>query len=852
MTVEQTDPVCGMKVDPKSAAGHFEFDGRTFYFCHPGCRDKFAADPSFYLNAGTPRKPAMPIVQLHGRERPLPVIAPATVVMVVDPVCRMEIDRATAAGSCDHQGQTWYFCSTHCQAKFTANPEGILNPPPVPPTSRAIRSDLEYTCPMDPEVRQVGPGPCPKCGMALEPVELSLDTINAVDPEMAAMQRLLRFCLALTIPVFLLAMADMLPGAPLQHAIGSRPLIWIQCLLATPVVIRGGAPFFQRAWASVVNRTPNMFTLIAIGTGTAWLYSLVATLAPGLFPASFRGHQGEVGVYFEAAAVITTLVLLGQVLELRARRQTSSAIGQLLALAPPTGCVVAENGTESDLPLEQIHAGLRLRIRPGGKVPVDGVIVEGRGTIDESMITGESMPVERSVGESVVGGTLNLSGSFIIRAERVGSETLVARIVALVSEAQRSRAPIQRLADRVAERFVPAVILISILTFVSWQVWGPEPRFTHALVNGIAVLIIACPCALGLATPMSIMVGTGRGALAGVLIREARALETLEKVDTLVLDKTGTLTLGHPEVTVVVPLDPAFDTAQLLCLAASLEVSSEHPLGLAILRRARELGIGPLPISDFRSIAGSGVTGTAAADRLALGSPELMRSLGVTPDARSLPAADGRREDGETLVLLAVNDRLAGMIGIADPVKPGAAAAISSLQTAGLRLIMLTGDHEATATAIARQLGIDEVIAGVKPDQKDAAIARLQAEGHIVAMAGDGVNDAPALARADVGIAMGTGTDIAIESSDITLVRGNLSGLLRARRLSQATMANIRQNLFFAFAYNALGIPLAAGLLYPAFGLLLSPMIASAAMTFSSVSVISNALRLRTLRLQEK
>ncbi|MFN7827387.1 MAG: heavy metal translocating P-type ATPase [Acidobacteriota bacterium] len=855
--MEYVDPVCGMKVDPASAAGDAEFEGRRYYFCHPGCLERFKADPGRFLDPlrwpARPREtmPGMlPVVQLTGRA--LPVISPPTSETAVDPVCQMKVAPASAAGSFEYAGETWYFCSPHCLAKFRSNPAAVLNPAPAPPP----RADIEYTCPMDPEVVQIGPGACPKCGMALEPQQMSLATLDAESPEMAEMRRRLRFSALLTIPVFLLAMGEMLPGAPLGEVLSPRLVIWIQCLLATPVVIWGGAPFFQRAWTSVINRAPNMFTLVALGTGAAWLYSMAATLLPGIFPATLRGHHGEIGVYFEAAAVITTLVLLGQVLELRARSRTSSAIRQLLELAPQTARVVEMNGemngAEVDRPLEQIHAGLRLRVRPGEKIPVDGVIIEGRGTIDESMITGESMPVEQGVGAEVVGGTLNRSGSFIMRAERVGSETLVARIVSLVGAAQRSRAPIQRLADRVAGWFVPTVILVSLATFIIWQLWGPEPRFTHALVNGIAVLIIACPCALGLATPMSIMVGTGRGALAGVLIREARALETLEKVDTLVFDKTGTLTLGQPAVTAIVPLDPAFGETRLLALAAALEVASEHPLGLAIVRQAREQGLELDPLENFESIIGSGVAGLVGAERLALGSPGFLESRGVELAAAALDQAAQRRAEGQTVVLLAVNDRLAGLIVIADPVKPSAPAAIAALRRAGLRLVMLTGDHEATANAVARQLGIGEVIAGVQPTQKESVIARLRNEGRIVAMAGDGVNDAPALARADVGIAMGTGTDIAMESADITLLGGDLLGLVRARRLSEATMANIRQNLFFAFAYNALGVPLAAGILYPAFGLLLSPMIASAAMTFSSVSVITNALRLRHLPLGER
>ena len=665
------------------------------------------------------------------------------------------------------------------------------------------------------------------------------------------MRRRFRFALALTIPIFLLAMAEMIPGVGLHGSLPARAVIWIEYLLATPVVLWAGAPFFQRGWASIVNRTPNMFTLIAIGTGSAWLYSVVATLAPGIFPASLRGHGGELEVYFESAAVITTLVLLGQILELRARSETSSAIRQLLELAPRMARRVGDDGAESDLALELVETGMKLRVRPGEKVPVDGVIIGGTGTIDESMVTGEPMPVEKGADEPVIGGTLNQHGSFIMRAERVGRETLVARIVELVGEAQRSRAPIQRLADRVAAWFVPIVVLVSIVTFLLWNILGPVPRFSYALVNAIAVLIIACPCALGLATPMSIMVGTGRGALAGVLIRDASALETLEKVDTLVIDKTGTLTFGRPEVVTIVPLAPDFDENRILSLAAGLERASEHPLGLAIIRRAEEKGLTLEPVEGFESLTGCGVSGMIGGDRAILGNPAMLKAATIEIGEAATRRATELRNAGQTIVFLGVNGNLAGMIGIADRIKPSAAAAISTLRGSGLRVIMLTGDHQLTATAVAREVGIDEVVAGVLPDQKNALIRRLQDEGRIVAMAGDGINDAPALAQANVGIAMGTGTDIAIESADITLVRGDLIGVVRARQLSRATMKNIRQNLFFAFAYNTLGVPLAAGILYPVFGLLLSPMIASAAMTFSSVSVITNALRLRSVRLGE-
>ncbi len=861
--MEHIDPVCGMKVEPAKAAGEFafefaiEFEGQPYYFCHPGCREKFKANPRLFLDPGTPRQmmmtpmppmPPMPMVQLGGKGgRSLPVVGGAAENPAIDPVCQMKVWPASAAGRHDYAGKTWYFCSVHCLEKFRANPGGVLDPGPVAPA----RLEIEHTCPMDPEVVQIGPGICPKCGMALEPKVLSLESLQAENPELIEMGRRFRVALILTIPVFLLAMAEMVPGVPWHGRLSPRAVIWIEYVLATPVVLWAGAPFFKRGWASLVNRTPNMFTLIAMGTGAAWLYSVVATLVPGIFPASLRatGHGGELAVYFESAAVITTLVLLGQVLELRARNQTSSALRQLLELAPRTARWIDADGVENDLPLAAIHPGMRLRVRPGEKVPVDGVILEGDGTIDESMVTGEPMPVEKAIEQAVIGGTINRAGSFVMRAERVGQQTLVARIIALVGEAQRSRAPIQQLADRVAAWFVPVVGLVAVLTFVLWGLLGPAPRLSHALVNAIAVLIIACPCALGLATPMSIMVGTGRGALAGVLIRNAAALERLERVDTLVIDKTGTLTYGSPAVVAIVPLSGNVDEARLIGLAAGLEAGSEHPLGLAITRLAKERGIPPVAVTGFESLTGRGLRGMVGSERIVLGNQAWLEAAGIRIDEEALRQAGHRREEGLTLVFLGINDRPVGMIGIADRLKPQAAETIGRLRQDGIRIIMLTGDHEATARAIAREAGIAEVIAEALPDRKNEVIRRLQAEGRIVAMAGDGINDAPALAQADIGIAMGTGTDIAMESADITLVKGDLRGVIRARQLSRATMANIRQNLFFAFGYNTLGVPLAAGILYPVFGLLLSPMIASAAMTFSSVSVIANALRLRRVRL---
>jgi P-type Cu+ transporter len=740
--------------------------------------------------------------------------------------------------------------------------------------------DRMYTCPMHPEVRQRGPGNCPKCGMALEPVVASgprtewtcpmhpeivrdapgscpicgmaleprtVGPVEGPDPELVDMTRRFWIGLVLTLPLLAFVMGDMLPGQPLRHLIPGRVSAWLQFVLATPVVLWAGWTFFQRGWTSIVNRSLNMFTLIALGTGIAYIYSVVGTLAPELFPASFRTHGGEVGLYFEAAAVITVLVLLGQVLELRARSQTSSAIRALLRLAPPTARRLRHDGTEEDVPLEHIQVGDRLRVRPGEKIPVDGVLLEGRSAVDESMVTGESMPVEKTAGSRVIGGTVNATGAFVMRAERVGSETLLAQIVYMVGEAQRSRAPIQRLADLVSAWFVPVVVLVAIAAFGVWTAWGPEPRLAHGLVNAVAVLIIACPCALGLATPMSIMVGTGRGALAGVLIQNAEALEILEKVDTLVVDKTGTLTEGRARLRAVMPVADVPE-GEVLRLAASVEVGSEHPLAAAIVEGAEARGIKPVAADDFRSVTGKGVVARVDGHAVSLGNIALMRELGV--DAGPMLArADELRSEGQTVMFVARDGRLIGLVGVADPIKESASEALEQLRRARLTIVMLTGDSRRTAEAVAAKLGITHVEAEVLPERKIEVVRDLRAKGGKVAMAGDGVNDAPALAAADVGIAMGTGTDVAMQSAGVTLVKGDLRGIVRARRLSQATMRNIRQNLFFAFVYNALGVPIAAGMFYPWTGLLLSPIIASAAMTFSSVSVIGNALRLRRVQL---
>jgi len=767
--------------------------------------------------------------------------------MEKDPVCGMMVDTAKAAGHLHHEGQPYYFCSKGCIEKFRADPARythqhvhIVTPARLPAAPH--NAGGQWTCPMHPEVVSDAPGSCPKCGMALEPMTATLE--EGGNPELADMTRRFWFGVALSLPVFLLSMGAMIPA--LHGLLPGRARQFVEFTLATPVVLWAGWPFFVRGWQSLVHRSLNMFTLIAMGVGTAWLFSVIAVLAPGLFPAAFR-EMGAVPVYFEAAAVITTLVLLGQVLELRARSQTSGAIKTLLRLAPATARRVNDDGSDEDIPLDHVHVGDRLRVRPGEKIPVDGRVLEGHSAVDESMLTGESIPVEKDAGDRVTGGSVNGTGSFVMTAEKIGSETVLSRIVQMVVAAQRSRAPIQRLADRVAAIFVPAVIAAAAITFVVWALVGPEPRLAHGLVNAVAVLIIACPCALGLATPMSIMVGTGRGATAGVLFRNAEALERMERVDTVLVDKTGTLTEGRPKLGEVLAA-PGFEQAVVLKLAASLERGSEHPLASAIITGAIHRGIAAAGAGRFESRTGRGLVGDVEGRPVAVGSAALLRELNV--DASPLLAkADQLRAGGHTVVFVAIDNRLGGLISVVDPIKSSTPEAIPLLHEDAVEIIMVTGDNRGTAEAVAGSLGLDGVEAEVLPGQKLEKVKRLQAEGRVVAMAGDGVNDAPALAQADVGMAMGTGTDVAIESAGVTLVQGDLRGIARARRLSKAVMRNIRQNLFFAFAYNVLGVPIAAGVLYPFFGLLLSPMIAAAAMMFSSVSVIGNALRLRQARI---
>ncbi|MBV0893112.1 heavy metal translocating P-type ATPase [Paracoccus sp. Z118] len=762
---------------------------------------------------------------------------------VKDPVCGMMVDPHATQHKAEHAGRPYYFCSAGCRAKFLAEPERYLDPAAAAAKAEPLPEGTIYTCPMHPEIRQVGPGSCPICGMGLEPVLVSLEAEPNL--ELIDMRRRFWIGLVLTVPVFILEMGGHFLG--LDRYIDQQTSNWIQLLFATPVVLWAGWPFFQRGWQSLVTRNLNMFTLIAMGTGAAWAYSVVATLAPDIFPDAFRQHDGSVAVYFEAAAVITVLVLLGQVLELRARESTSGAIRALLDLAPKTARVIRDDGTEEEVQLDTVHVGDRLRVRPGEKVPVDGEVLEGRSAVDESMVTGESMPVTKEVGSKAIGGTMNQSGALVIEARKVGRDTMLSQIVQLVAEAQRSRAPIQRLADQVSGWFVPAVIVVAVLAFIAWSIWGPEPRFAYALVVAVSVLIIACPCALGLATPMSIMFGVGRGAQNGVLIKNAEALEHMEKVDTIIVDKTGTLTEGRPAVTAIVPA-PGWTEQEVLRLAASVERASEHPLALAIVRAAEERDLEIAPVADFDSPTGKGALGLVEGRRIPLGNAKFLAEQGV--DVAPLAAqADRLREDGATAIFMGVDGQVAAIFAIADPIKPSTPEALAALKAQGIRVVMLTGDNWTTAKAVARQLGIDEVEAEVLPDQKSEVVQRHKAAGEVVAMAGDGVNDAPALAAADVGIAMGTGTDVAMESAGVTLLKGDLTGIVRARRLSQAVMHNIRQNLFFAFIYNALGIPVAAGVLYPFFGILLSPIIAAAAMALSSVSVIANASRLRGVKL---
>ena len=800
------DPICGMTINEKSSAGTLVYAGATYFFCSQDCLEKFKREPAKYRPSA---KEALP--------EQLPA-APGTIY-----VCPMDPEvRESKPGACPKCGMALE---------------------PETPAAPAVKT--EYVCPMHPEIVRLEPGSCPICGMALEPRTVTLE--EETNPELVDMTRRFWISAVLSAPLFLLALAEFLPAQPVHGWFSPHALNWFQLALATPVVLWGGWPFFQRGWVSIVNRSLNMFTLIAIGVGTAYVYSVAATLFPDAFPQSFRGQGGEVGVYFDAAAVITTLVLLGQVLELNARSKTSKAIKALLGLAPKAARLVREDGTETDVPLEGVQVGDRLRVRPGDKVPVDGVVLEGMTSVDESMITGEPIPVEKIKDSRVTGGTINGTGSFVMRAERVGSDTLLAQIVRMVAEAQRSRAPIQKLADIVAGYFVPAVVLVAVVTFIIWAIVGPEPAMAYALLNAVAVLIIACPCALGLATPMSIMVGTGRGAMAGVLIKNAEALEILEKIDTLVVDKTGTLTEGKPHLAALVPA-AIQDENQILRLGASLERGSEHPLAAAIVAGAEKRGIKLADAREFRSLTGKGVIGTVDGNQVALGNRRLLEELGVAAGEFAAQSED-LRKDGQTVMFLVVGGSIAGLIGVADPVKLSTPEAIRILHDDGVRIVMLTGDNRTTAEAVAKKLGIDDIQAEVLPEQKGEIVKRLQSEGRVVAMAGDGVNDAPALAQAQVGIAMGTGTDVAMESAGVTLVKGDLRGIAKARRLSRRTMRNIRQNLFFAFIYNVVGIPIAAGVLYPFFGMLLSPIIASLAMTFSSVSVIGNALRLNRLQL---
>ncbi len=761
--------------------------------------------------------------------------------MEKDPVCGMSVDPHTAKHKAEHAGRAYYFCSAGCRTKFIADPARYLTEKALP--TEPVPEGTIYTCPMHPEVQQVGPGSCPICGMALEPLLVTADT--GPNPELADMTRRFWIGLAFALPVFILEMGSHIIGA---HGFLDQQLSnWTQLALTAPVVLWAGWPFFERGWASVVTRNLNMFTLIAMGTGVAFLYSLVATLAPGIFPAALRGAHGAVPVYFEAAAVITVLVLLGQVLELRARDQTSGAIRALLDLAPKRARRIMADDSDEDVSLDDVHVGDRLRIRPGESVPVDGEVIEGRSAIDESMVTGESMPVTKETGAKVIGGTMNQTGSFVMRADKVGRDTMLAQIVQMVAQAQRSRAPIQRLADQISAWFVPLVIAVAALAFAAWMIWGPEPRLAYALIAAVSVLVIACPCALGLATPMSIMVGVGRGASSGVLIRDAEALERMEKVNTLVIDKTGTLTEGKPKV-VGVHTAAGWSENDLLKLAASLERSSEHPLGAAIVAAATERKLQLVPAADFDTPVGKGIVGTVEGRRVVIGNRQILADAGIATGSLD-SEADALRRDGATVVHVAVDGRVAGLIAIADPIKANAAKAIDALKADGMRVVMLTGDNVTTARAVARKLGITEVEAEVLPQDKSRIVERLRGEGQVVAMAGDGINDAPALVAADVGIAMGTGTDVAMQSAGVTLLKGDLAGIVRARHLSTATMANIRQNLFFAFIYNAAGVPIAAGVLYPIFGLLLSPIIAAAAMALSSVSVIANALRLRAVHI---
>jgi len=849
----ELDPVCGMTVDPGAGKPSTVHAGKTYWFCGAGCKAKFEADPGKYL-AGhrEPMRPGGPMAAAG----PTPAI---------DPVCGMAVEVATSTIRSEYRGETIHFCSDHCKAKFDADPGAYLGGEPCPEPG-PVPAGTKWICPMDPEVESDGPAPCPKCGMALEPAmplaaatktewtcicgmalePRTVELEEGPNPEYVDMRRRFWLAVPLAAATLVLAMGEMIPGDPLGHLVSPQLRLWLQLAFATPVALWAAWPFYQRAVASVVNRSLNMFTLIGLGISVAYGFSLFAMLLPGLLPHTLRHGEG-VPVYFEAAAVITALVLLGQVLELRARSQTSSALRKLLGMAAKSARRVEPDGAERDVPLAEVRVGDLLRVRPGEKVPVDGVVVEGASAIDESMVSGEPIPVAKGPGDRVVGATVNGTGGLVMRAERVGSETLLARIVALVAEAQRSRAPIQKLADKVSAWFVLAVLAIAALTFALWATIGPEPRLAHALVNAVAVLIIACPCALGLATPMSIMVASGRGASMGVLFRNAEAIEQLRQVDTLVVDKTGTLTEGKPKLAHV-EVAEGFTEDDLLALAAAVERGSEHPLAAAIVAGAEARGVAIPKAEGFESATGRGVRATIGGRRVVLGNRRMLDEDGIAPGALA-EIADRLRGEGQTAMFVAVDGQAAGLVAVTDPIKTTTPEAIRALHGEGIRIVMLTGDAQRTADAVARQLGLDEVVAEVRPDQKADAVAKLQSEGRFVAMAGDGINDAPALARAQVGIAMGTGTDVAMESAGVTLVKGDLNGIVRARKLSRSTMANIRQNLFWAFAYNAAGVPIAAGLLYPWTGWLLSPMLAAAAMSFSSVTVIGNALRLRRVEL---
>lgn len=902
------DPVCGMDVSEESEH-HSEHDGNTYYFCSDSCLHKFDDEPSAYVRNEQLKDPVCGMDVTSGSDHHAKheeqdfyfcsescqhkfETDPGQYTQkesLKDPVCGMDVTEDSDHHT-EHDHQPYYFCSESCQHKFEKDPQQYLQKEAGHSccgghTSTASNEPVDesaiYTCPMDPEIEQVGPGTCPKCGMALEPkgipvlptktqytcpmhpeimqdepgscpkcgMALEATTVEAEEDtsELDYMSRRFWVSTLLAIPVFFSAMAAEFWPEAMAELINPTTRQWFELVLATPVVWWGGWVFFVRGWQSIVTMNLNMFTLIAIGVGVAWTYSVVGVVMPGIFPQAVFNDMGVIPVYFEATAVITALVLLGQVLELRARSQTNAAIKLLLGLAPKTARIVREDGTEEDIPMEHVKIGDVLRVRPGEKVPVDGVVTEGESNVDESMVTGEPIPVVKTSGEKLIGATVNGTGGLLMRAEKVGADTLLSQIVKMVAEAQRSRAPIQKLVDVVAGYFVPAVVGIAIITFFVWNFWGPEPALAYAIINAVAVLIIACPCALGLATPMSIMVGTGKGAMMGVLIKNAEALEVLRKVDTLVVDKTGTLTEGKPKLVAVNPIGDISE-ADALLLIASLERASEHPLAEAIVKGAEDRGLTLLPAENFQSITGKGVTGKVDGREVAMGNDKLLEELGI--DVGDLPAkADVQRAEGQTVMFFAIDGKAGGLIGVADPIKESTPEAIRDLHAEGIKIVMLTGDSQKTAEAVAKKLDIDKVQAEVMPDQKAAVVKQLQSEGHIVAMAGDGINDAPALAQAHVGIAMGTGTDVAMESAGVTLIKGDLRGIVRARRLSRATMANIRQNLFFAFIYNALGVPVAAGILYPFFGILLSPIIAAAAMSFSSVSVITNALRLKNVRL---